>query len=72
MRVVGGGANKEDRIGVYEASDSGNRDPVAGGGAGDSVEFDLEILGGFVECCVCGRGYDPGECQWRSSRGNGD
>ena len=52
MGVVGGGADEEDRVWVYEAAEFGNGDAVGGCGTGDGVEFDVEVGGGLVECRV--------------------
>ena len=57
---VGGGADEEDRVAVYEARDGGDGDLVAWGGAGDEVDLDSEVVAGFVECGVAGVGEDPG------------
>lgn len=57
---VGGRADEEDGIAVDEARDAARVDLVGRGGAGDDVQFDFEVLGGFAEGCVGRLGDDPG------------
>ena len=56
---VGGGADEEDRVAVYKAGDAGCLGAVGRCGAGDQVDFDLEVFAGFAECGVGGLGDDP-------------
>jgi hypothetical protein len=59
MGVVGRGADKEDRVRIYEAAEFRDRDTVGRGGTGDGMKFDFEIGGGFVECGMGSGGDDP-------------
>lgn len=55
---VGGGANEEDGVWVYEAGDGAKVDLVGGRLAGDEVDLDFEVLACFAEGRVCGFGKD--------------
>lgn len=46
---VGGRADEEDRVAVYEARDRRDGDLVGGRGASDEVDLDSEVVAGFVE-----------------------
>lgn len=59
VREVGGGADEEDCVAVYEARDGGDVDLVAGGWAGDEVDFYAEVGAGFAECGVSCFGENP-------------
>ena len=59
VRVIGDGTDQEDRIGVDQAADAGNRDTIAWGGTVDGVEFYLEVVGGFIEGGMRSGGDNP-------------
>lgn len=56
---VGGGADEEDRVAIYEARDGGDGDLVGWRGAGDEVDLDSEVVAGFVERGVASVWEDP-------------
>lgn len=55
---VGGGADEEDGVAVYEAGDGGEVHAVGRGGTGDEVDFYFEVGACFAEGGVCGFGED--------------
>lgn len=56
---VGRAADDEDRVGVDKAGDAACVDLVGRSRAGDKLHFDLEVLAGLAEGCVCGVGENP-------------
>lgn len=61
VRKVGGATDEQDCVAVDEARDVRYRGFVAGCWAGDVVDFDLEVLGGFAEGRVSCFWENPGQ-----------
>lgn len=68
MREIGCGTDKEDGVAVDETRYCFDGDAVGRCRAGDLVEFDVEIIGCFVESCVCGIRYNPDRMSVKGSR----
>ena len=63
MGEVGRATDEEDGVAVDQTGDGGDVGAVGRRGAGDQVQLDFEVGGGFLEGCVGGFGDDPACCQ---------